>query len=220
MFSQAGGAGWFCLSAGSQRVHAGLPARVVPHTVPESDLHTLALPRQGGLPSGSVLGALAARSHAPRRRPLLLSWPWGSHRRQLRRSALRSGSSEAAGYRGCGALPAGFPSAFQQRSPESANPRRTIGTPRGLCCPRSAPYHFHHPGYLLHGNILIRARQPFQQTVTPGSPASIRTAVLPAQVRGATFQILCNATPGVLHESKTLGPLGVFRKPMGVSFAH
>lgn len=173
-------------------------------------------------PGPSVLGA---RPHGPLLRaaaPGLLSRPRGSHGRQLTprpaRSAHRAGSSATAGV---GAARAGCPSAFQQRSSERANPGGTIGTPQGLCSQRSAPYHFHRPGDLLHGNILIRARRRFQQTVSyPGSPAAIRTAVWPAEYRGATFQILCNATPCVLHDSKTLGPLGVLRKPTGVSLAH
>lgn len=116
-----------------------------------------------------------------------------------------------------GSLPSSHPHS-RSDLPESAKPGRIIGARQDLRGQRSAPYHFHQAGYLLHGNILIRVPQHFQQLVNHSRPAFILKAVyqLNTEVQLSRYFV----TPCLLHYNKTLGTLKVFKKRTGVFFTH
>lgn len=81
--------------------------------------------------------------------------------RDPRRSEHESGSSETTGRRSRGGAWSPAPIRIPAASSRMQNPAAQ-SEPRRASGESSAPYHFHHAGYLLHGDILIRARQHFQ----------------------------------------------------------
>lgn len=124
-------------------------------------LHTLKTSRPSNQPSGSGPRRLEAL-----RRRVPASFPAaGRPGRQLRPAPSAGASTSLAplkrrGVWALGALPALLSAAFPQRSSRVQN-RAEQSEPRGASGERSAPNTFHHVGYLLHGNILIRAQPHF-----------------------------------------------------------